>query len=264
MHFSSALLLLSSGALLPLASAVSQTSPPPVTPSPDQPIVPFTSKLPACATACGPLWNVEGTCLLPANINNKQNCFCTSTTLTPMLQSTAEVQSICGPQSCQDTNDLQTIQNWFKSYCNVKAVAPPTPTTTEAASPTSTPTEVSKPPGNQTWIQSHYGWVIFLVVVTVAIVAGWILASYFRRRYLRRKEREFEMRPPVALGPHQMQSMTGGFNNSQAALSAHGSLISPSPHDLKPTEVGVTPLAPLSDTGRGNRQSRGWLMKSRP
>ena len=50
-----------------------------------------------------------------------------------------------------------------------------------------------------------------LVVIVVVIVGTWIAACVFRRRYLRNKEREIEMLPPIALGPHQLQAMTGGY-----------------------------------------------------
>lgn len=66
------------------------------------------------------------------------------------------------------------------------------------------------------------------------------------------------MRPPVAWGPHQMQAMTGGFNNSEMALS--GRVAPPLGNEAK--AVGGE-AAIYSDPGRGNRESRGWLRKER-
>jgi hypothetical protein len=37
-----------------------------------------------------------------------------------------------------------------------------------------------------------------IVVLTLAIILGWIGACLLRRRYIRRKEREYELRPPIA------------------------------------------------------------------
>lgn len=37
-----------------------------------------------------------------------------------------------------------------------------------------------------------------IVVLALAISIGWILACFFRRRYVQRKEREYELRPPAA------------------------------------------------------------------
>ena len=61
-------------------------------------------------------------------------------------------------------------------------------------------------------LSTHYKWVIMLVIIVVAIVGGWIAACYIRRRHIRRKEKEIEMRPPVAWGPHQLQHATGGYS----------------------------------------------------
>lgn len=45
-------------------------------------------------------------------------------------------------------------------------------------------------------IQSHYQWVIMAVILIVAIVGGWIAACIFRKRYLRKRELNFELRAP--------------------------------------------------------------------
>jgi hypothetical protein len=37
-----------------------------------------------------------------------------------------------------------------------------------------------------------------IVVISLAIILGWIGACLLRRRYLRHREREFELRPPPA------------------------------------------------------------------
>ncbi len=59
-----------------------------------------------------------------------------------------------------------------------------------------------------------------ICVIFVAIVGGWVGACLLRRRYLRRKEREIEMKPPVAWGPHQMQGATGGYNYGDGIVDA--------------------------------------------
>lgn len=105
-------------------------------------------------------------------------------------------------------------------------------------------------------IAGHYGWVIFAVVITLAIVGGWVAAAYFRKRYLRKKEKEVEMRRPVSWGPHQMQAMTGGFANSEVALGSAGR---------------ATPITETRAMGGdasafiepAKRESRGWLTKER-
>jgi hypothetical protein len=47
-------------------------------------------------------------------------------------------------------------------------------------------------------LSTHYQYVIMIVVIAVAIVAGWIGACLLKKRHNQRKEREFELRPPAA------------------------------------------------------------------
>jgi len=47
-------------------------------------------------------------------------------------------------------------------------------------------------------MSTHWQWVIMIVVLALVIIIGWIAACFFRRRYIRRKEREYELRPPAA------------------------------------------------------------------
>lgn len=89
-----------------------------------------------------------------------------------------------------------------------------------------------------------------LVVIVIAIAGGWVGAFCLRRRYLRKKEREIEMRPPVAWGPHQLQGMTGGFDSNAANAGGH----------QKEASMGAAlPVA----TQNGKRESKGWLKKNR-
>jgi hypothetical protein len=50
----------------------------------------------------------------------------------------------------------------------------------------------------QNRISVHWPWLLGIILIILAIVLGWILACFFRRRYLAKKEREFELRPPAA------------------------------------------------------------------
>jgi hypothetical protein len=99
-------------------------------------------------------------------------------------------------------------------------------------------------------MDTHWKWVVFLVVVTIGIIAIWVGAYFLRRRYLRKKEREIEMRPPVAWGPHQMQNQTGGYGDGVADASGGRS---------KEAKIMSGAVAPAYD----KRESKGWLRKSR-
>jgi len=50
-----------------------------------------------------------------------------------------------------------------------------------------------------------------IIVMAVGLASIWMGAVLLRRRYIRKKEKEIEMRPPVAWGPHQMQAATRGY-----------------------------------------------------
>jgi hypothetical protein len=120
--------------------------------APDGPIVPFTSVLPACASNCGPLYDVQGKCAPPNIAAVDPNCFCTDTRLTPFDNSgTSGVSQVCvGAGSCTAPADLQAIKSWYDSYCAGHKGA--SPTTGGSSSPTSTnkSSSGSKSAGN-TW-----------------------------------------------------------------------------------------------------------------
>lgn len=104
----------------------------------DGPIVPFTSVLPACASNCGPLYDVQGKCAPPNIPAVDPNCFCTDTRLTPFDDSgTSGVSQVCvGLGSCTAPADLQAIKSWYDSYCAGHKGA--SATTGGSSSPTST------------------------------------------------------------------------------------------------------------------------------
>lgn len=95
-----------------------------------------------------------------------------------------------------------------------------------------------------------------LVVMVVVIVGTWILACLFRRRYLRKKEKEIEMLPPVALGPHQLQAMTGGYRYGDGVVDANRGAQNHGGHHKEMTAVQATAA------NGGKRQSKS-LMKKR-
>ena len=47
-------------------------------------------------------------------------------------------------------------------------------------------------------MDTHWKWIVMVVVLVVAFVGSWIAASFFRKRYLRKRELNYEMRPPTA------------------------------------------------------------------
>jgi hypothetical protein len=125
----------------------------------DGAIVPFTSVLPACASLCGKLFDVQGACTPPNIASVSSACFCGDPRLQPFLQSgTAGVSQVCGAASCQDTADLEKIQSWYESYCNV-AQSNPTTTSGSTATGTSTASGSSKPTAAK---NTNQGWYVNL------------------------------------------------------------------------------------------------------
>lgn len=100
----------------------------------DGTIVPFTSQLPACASKCGPLYDVQGACTDPAAYNS---CFCADARLTSFnTGGTAAVSSVCGATSCTTADDLEKVRSWYSSFCSTKQVS----TTAGGAAATGTST----------------------------------------------------------------------------------------------------------------------------
>jgi len=239
----------------PIPQATTAATAPAATASPDGQIVPF-SQLPACASLCGHLFDVQGACTPPVTSTVSEPCFCGDPRLQPFQDAgTAGVSSVCGPQSCTADADLLAIQKWYDSYCNINQA---NPTTTTSGAPGATGTSsgggsspATSAPVNQTWIQSHYRWVIMLAVIVFAIIFGWIGAVCIRKRYLRKKEREIEMKPPIAWGPHQMQASTGGYNYGDGVVRA-----------AAPGEK-MAAASTMPTGGEHKRLSKGFLGRSR-
>jgi len=227
---------------------------------PDGVIVPFTSDLPPCASYCGPLFDVQGACGPPKLPAVDQSCFCTDSRLTPFDSAgTTGVTNVCGtssPFSCTATSDLQAIITWYDQYCGSKS----TITTTTAAGGAVSTSTVTATPSHQTWLGGHWKWVVMLVVIFFSIVIGWVSACLLRRRYIKKKEREIEMRPPVAWGPHQLQGMTGGYNYGDGVSDANRGGKSNARMNEKGMPVMATPAAAEKAS---RRESKGLKKKSR-
>jgi len=113
---------------------------------------------------------------------------------------------------------------------------------------------------HQTWLGGHWKWVVMLVVIFFSIVIAWVAACLLRRRYIKKKEREIEMRPPVAWGPHQLQGMTGGYNYGDGVSDANRGGKSNSRVNEKGVPVMGTP-ANIEKASR--RESKGLKKKTR-
>ncbi|TAQ88118.1 hypothetical protein B7494_g3586 [Chlorociboria aeruginascens] len=236
--------------------------------APDGVIVPFTSGLPPCATKCGKLYDVQGACTPPQLATTSISCFCSDARTSPIAQSGTEgAAAVCVNAGCSDA-DLLKIQSWYDGFCGLSGAAATTSTssTRGTAASTSTSTSSASNKGssgstNNTWIGTHWKWVIMLVVLVVAIVGGWIIACIFRKRYLSKKEREFELRPPVvAWGPHQMH---GAMHGAMEPAALRGT-----PGQAETGQLGRSKEVSKEHSSEASavpakRESKGWLKKSR-
>jgi len=226
-------------------------------------IVPF-STLPTCAALCGPLFDVQGACSPPAIATVSDSCFCSDSRLTPFTDAgTTGVSQVCGSASCSAASDLQAIKTWYTTFCAANSGVTGSTTSTGTSSTATSTSNTSNgssssnsKSGNQSWLSTHYKWVIMLVVMFVVIVGTWIIACLFRRRYLRKKEKEIEMLPPVALGPHQLQAMTGGYRYGDGVVDANrGAQSHAGGHHKEMASVDA------SATNGAKRQSKGLTKK---
>jgi hypothetical protein len=75
--------------------------------------------LPACITACGPLYDVNGACVPPvaptAEASVYDSCFCNDPKLAPFKTGTA---GVCDSACTANPADLASIQGWFTDFCN--------------------------------------------------------------------------------------------------------------------------------------------------
>ncbi|KAK3080334.1 hypothetical protein LTS18_002357, partial [Coniosporium uncinatum] len=160
--------------------------------------------LPACAIVCPALTQVQATCQLQSNV---QSCICSASALSGLQQSTSGLNC---PQ-CQ-AGDLVRVQNYYNQFCAAQGGVNNGATTTTAAaggaattaagggtrtasaaasrSATATGTAAAAADnggGNQTWIQSHYPWVIFLIVLALGLIGFAVLLTWLKRRHQARK-----------------------------------------------------------------------------
>ncbi|KAK3362314.1 hypothetical protein B0T25DRAFT_512550 [Lasiosphaeria hispida] len=201
--------------------------------------------LPTCVTSCGVLYDVNGACVAQ-NAANLGSCFCGDPRLTAFSTGTA---GVCDSACTANPGDLGTIQGWYSSFCG--NVAQAAPTTTGGATPTPGSNNSSGGGGGGTWFSTHYQWVIFLIIMVVAVIGIWVGACIWRRRYLRKKDRQYALGANLA---HATESGRVVPNDSNA-----GSLHVPGATMFQP--------APLSSAGvyheKPKKEKKKWIVRER-
>ncbi|KAI0125870.1 hypothetical protein BJ170DRAFT_451487 [Xylariales sp. AK1849] len=158
---------------------------------PSTTVVPFAS-LPSCATLCGQLYDANGACVPPAaataDATTYDTCFCQYGSLQPFLTGTS---GVCDSACTADAGGLSSIQGWFTSFCQNKAVSTTTGTSSSATSSSTGSSSSTENTGD--WLSTHWKWVIMIVVIVVGIAGIWIGACIWRRKYLKKKDRMYEL-----------------------------------------------------------------------
>ncbi|KAI2640375.1 hypothetical protein GGS26DRAFT_155151 [Hypomontagnella submonticulosa] len=193
-------------------------------------VVPFAS-LPSCAVQCGPLYDANGACVPPAapaaDETTYDNCFCAYNKLQPFKQGTS---GVCDTACVTDPAGLSSIQGWFTSLCNKAAAA----VTTSSSSSTSTGTSSADSNkqangGGGDWLSTHWQWVIMIVIVVVGIAGIWVGACIWRRKYLKKKDRMYEL---------------GKGLPSNIAVNTQGNLVGPGARDSNYSNPGMFMTGP--------------------
>lgn len=203
-------------------------------------IPPFSNQqvLPACASSCGPLYNANGACVPPAvavaDGAAYESCFCAFAEVTALSSTTAGVcDNVCEDQG------LNQIATWFQDLCGVSNGGSGDTNgggdgtggdsggnggtgedeNGQGGQPEGRPTatgQIQYADGGD-WLSNHWQWVVMLAVLVVAIAGIWVGACIWRRRYLKKKERQMtwakksgsagpeggvvEARPPIGSTP---------------------------------------------------------------
>ncbi|OAA77052.1 hypothetical protein LEL_06736 [Akanthomyces lecanii RCEF 1005] len=158
-------------------------------------IVPFAdrNKLPACAVSCKALYDANANCVPPVipsgPVSNYEACFCINKNVIALSTAT---DAVCNDVCSAEQGGQSSVAKWFGSLCHVTASGGTTSTATTTTKGSSSGNSSSGGSSQKSgdWISNHWQWVIMLVVLIVAIAGIWIGACIWRRRYLRRKDRQ--------------------------------------------------------------------------
>lgn len=234
---------------------------------------------PACAINCPPLYDANGACVPPnvpvGNPDTYDSCFCSHGAVAPFSVGVSGVcDAACGPDG------LSSIADWFRDLCDVEdggGATGTTSTTTGGAASTTTTGGSSDSDGSGgnsgdgggggDWLSNHWQWVIMLVVLVVGIAGIWIGACLWRRRYLKKKDRQSTIGQKQSgsashpsWGPGFAENAAAGApNNVRDSLAA-----TPQSEDAR-TRGSFMPGASAAalEEGSEKRSSRRWIPKSR-
>lgn len=241
---------------------------------PSTTIPPFanTQILPACAAGCGPLYDANGACVPPA-VNPEVGataftaCFCAD----PRVGAFSSGNGGVCDEACTATQALASIGNWFRSMCDVTTGGNTqgSSTTNNGQSTGTTGSTASTGTGGSSsgsnsggnggdWLSNHWQWVVFIVVMVVGIAGIWIGACIWRRRYLRKKDRQSHLGQKHS-GSASRPSWGPGMDSGNVA----GQPFDPAAYDSNRDSNGIL----LSNTGgfeeKKPKEKKRWIVGDR-
>lgn len=196
-------------------------------------LIPFAN-LPACASSCGPLYDVNGACVPPAATSAAASvydaCFCNDARLAAFSSTTA---GVCDAACTASPAAYNTITSWYKSFCENAGNAAAASTTATSGSGSGKASSSSSSGGGG-WLSTHWQWVVFIVVMVVGIAGIWIGAAFWRRHYLRTKDRQYSLGKNLARRTGSGQNPYGGPvsgtpDRSQHSMSSRPGVFMPAP-----------------------------------
>ncbi|KAI5927568.1 hypothetical protein F4810DRAFT_270591 [Camillea tinctor] len=209
-------------------------------------VVPFAS-LPTCASSCGPLYDANGACVPPAaptaDASTYDTCFCAYDTLQPFKSGTS---GVCDSACTNDAGGLSSIQSWFTSFCNEAATA--TSSGSSSTSTSSSGSSGSSDSGGGDWLSTHWKWVIMIVIVVVGIIGIWVGACIWRRRYLKKKDRLYEL---------------GKGLPSTVAVNTQGNLVGANARDSSISQAGMFMSGPGDAAEKPKKERKKWKVSQR-
>ncbi|KAF5006381.1 hypothetical protein FDECE_7255 [Fusarium decemcellulare] len=238
-------------------------------------IVPFGNQkiLPACAANCGPLYDANGACVPPqvaadAGPSAYTSCFCLDTRVAALSTATT---GVCD-DVCTGAN-LNSVASWFRDICSVSTNAnkggngnngnkESSTTNTDASSTGGSSAGSSDSGGGGDWISNHWQWVIMIVILVVGIAGIWIGACIWRRRYLRKKDRQ------SSLGQkHSGSASRPSWGPGMEASESGGMPYDPSGYDSNRNSNGVmlpgaaAGVAPVEE--KPKEKKKRWIVRDR-
>ncbi|OAA55758.1 hypothetical protein ISF_07863 [Cordyceps fumosorosea ARSEF 2679] len=155
-------------------------------------IVPFgdRNKLPQCAVSCKALYDANANCVPPiipsGPVSNYEACFCINKNVAALSTAT---DAVCNDVCSAEQGGQASVASWFGSLCHASPTVGTAGTTSTSGAATGNKSSSNNNKSGD-WISNHWQWVIMLVVLIVVIAGVWIGACIWRRRYLRRKDRQ--------------------------------------------------------------------------